>query len=82
MIARLLKIYNRTLSQEATQKNATKAKSPDRNATPWDTDGTVFVNDNSTTDIIYIGRKLFPGLLVPTRITLETVEGMTPKIYM
>ena len=42
----------------------------------WDTDGIPFIIDNSATDIIRNERKLFTGLLVPTKVTLETSEGV------
>ena len=58
---------------------AAKANTSDRNAISWDTDGIAFVIDNSATGIICNVRKLFPGPLVPTRVTLETAEGLTTK---
>ncbi|KAL7532041.1 hypothetical protein ACHAXR_004390 [Thalassiosira sp. AJA248-18] len=58
---------------------ATKTTASDENAFSWDTDGIPFVIDNSATGIISNVRKLFVGPLVPTRVTLETAEGLTTK---
>ena len=43
----------------------------------WDTYGIPFVIDNSVTNIIIIQRRIFTGPLIPTSMTLETVEGIT-----
>ena len=55
------------------------ANHPDENAFSWDTDDIPFVADNSATGIICNVRKLFIGPLVPTKITLETAEGLSTK---
>ena len=60
-------------------KMFTTHANPDENAFSWDTDGIPFVIDNSATGIICNVRKLFVGPLQPTRVTLETAEGLTTK---
>ena len=57
----------------------TNGAKPDENAFSWDTDGIPFVIDNSATGIISNVRKLFVGKLTPTRVTLETADGLTTK---
>ena len=58
---------------------ATK-KDSDENAFSWDSDGIPFVIDNSATGIISNVRKLFVGPLTPTRVTLQTAEGLKTKL--
>ena len=60
-------------------KMFTTHTNPDENAFSWDTDGIPFVVDNSATGIICNVRKLFVGPLTPTRVTLETAEGLSTK---
>ena len=43
----------------------------------WDTDGILFIIDNSATAIISNIRKLFTGPLKPTRVTMETADGIS-----
>ena len=57
---------------------ATSAE-PNEKAFSWDTDGIPFVVDNSATAIISNKRRLFHGLLTPTRVTLETADGVSTK---
>ena len=42
----------------------------------WDTDGISFIIDNSATAIISNVRKLFTLPLKPTRVTMETADGI------
>ena len=58
---------------------ATSEENTDDNAFSWDTDGIPFVIDNSATGIICNVRKLLVGPLIPTKVTLETAEGLTTK---
>ena len=57
------------------------ATDADRNekAFSWDTDGILFVVDNSETAIISNERRLFHGHLTPTRVTIETANGVSTK---
>ena len=50
---------------------------PDIESFACDIDGLSFVVDNSVTAIIYNVRKLFTGKLTPTKIMLETAQGMS-----
>ena len=58
---------------------ATASEHPDENAFSWDSDGIPFVIDNSATGNICNVRKLFVGTLTPTKVTLETADGLTTK---
>ena len=53
---------------------------PSKTSFLWDTDGIPFIVDNSATDIISNVHKLFIGPFTPTKVTLETSEGLTIKI--
>ena len=48
----------------------------------WDTYGILFVVDNSATAIISKERRLFQGHLTPTRVTLETADGVSTKTQL
>ena len=52
------------------------AADPNEKAFSWDTYGIPFVVDNSATDIISNERILYHGHLTPTRVTLETADGV------
>ena len=54
------------------QPNASSVKS----AFSWDTDGIIFVLDNSDTAIMCNERKLYPDPLTPMSATLTTAEGL------
>ena len=58
-------------------KAYTSKAQTDDNAFSWDTDGIPFIIDNSATGIITNVRKLFVGPLRPTRVTLETADGLS-----
>ena len=53
-----------------------KNERPDKSTFAWDTDGLLFVVDNSSTAIICNTRKFFTGNLTHTKIILETAEEM------
>ena len=55
------------------------AADPTEKTFSWDTDGIPFVVDNSATAIIKNERRLFHGHLTPTRVTLETTDGISTK---
>ena len=55
--------------------NANPSESP----FSWETDRIPFIIDNSSTAIISNECKLFTGPLVPTKVTLETAEGVSTK---
>ena len=55
------------------------AADPDEKAFSWDTDGIPFLVDNSATAIISNKRRIFHGHLTPTRVTLETADGVRTK---
>ena len=57
----------------------TSNTNPSESPFSWATDGIPFIIDNSATAIISNERKLFPGPLVPTKVTLETAEGVSTK---
>ena len=48
----------------------------------WDTNGVPFVIDISATAIISNERRLFHGHLTPTRVTLETADGVSTKTQL
>ena len=52
---------------------------PNEKIFSWDTDGIPFVVDNSATAIISNESRLFHGHLTPTRVTLETADGVGTK---
>ena len=52
-------------------------KRPNEEYFAWDIDGLPFVVDNSATAIICNVQKVFTGKLIPTKIILETAEGMS-----
>ena len=52
------------------------ANSPDESFS-WDTDDISFIIDNLATARISNVRKLFTGPLKPTRITMETADGIS-----
>ena len=55
---------------------------PNEKSFSWDTDGIPFVVDNSATSIIINERRLFYGHLTPTRVTLETSDGVSTKTQL
>ena len=55
---------------------------PNEKTFSWDTDGIPFVVDNSATSIISNERRLFHGHLTPTRVTLETSDGVRTKTQL
>ena len=58
------------------------AAEPNEKAFSWDTDGMPFVVDNSATEIISHERRLLHGHLTPTRVTLETADGVSTKTQL
>ena len=52
---------------------------PNEKTFSWDTDGIPFIIDNSATTITSDERRIFSGHLTPTKVTLETAEGVTTK---
>ena len=58
------------------------AADPNENSFSWNTDGIQFVLDNSATSIISNERRLFHGHLTPTRVTLETADGVSTKTQL
>ena len=58
------------------------AADPNEKTFSWDTDGIPFVVDNSATAIISNERRLFHGHLTPTRVTLETADGVSTKTQL
>ena len=58
------------------------AADPHEKTFPWDTDGITFAVDNSATAIIRNERRLFHGHLTPTRVMLETAEGVRTKTQL
>ena len=58
------------------------ASDPNEKAFSWDTDGILFVVDNSATAIIRHERRLFHGHITPTRVTLETADGFGTKTQL
>ena len=57
----------------------TASEHPDENSFSWDSDGIPFVIDNWATGNICNVQKLFVGPLTPTKVTLETADGLTTK---
>ena len=55
------------------------AADPNEKTFSWDTDGIPFVVDYSETAIISNERRLLHGHLTPTRVTLETADGVGTK---
>ena len=55
---------------------------PNEKKFSWDTDGIPFVVDNSATSIIRNEHILFHGHLNPTRVTLETADGVSTKTQL
>ena len=55
---------------------------PNEKTFSWDTDGIPFIIDNSATAIISNERRIFSGHLTPTKVTLETAEGVTTKTQL
>ena len=55
---------------------------PNEKAFSWDTYGIPFVVDNSATSIISNERRLFHRHLTPTRVTLETADGVSTKTQL
>ena len=60
---------------------ATAAK-PNEKAFSWYTDGIQFVVDNYATSIISNGCRLFHSHHTPTRVTLETADGVSTKTQL
>ena len=58
------------------------AADPNEKAFSWDTDGIPLVVDNSETAIISNERRLLQGPLTPTRVTLETADGVSTKTQL
>ena len=58
------------------------ADEPNEKIFSWDADGILFVVDNSATAIISNERRLFHGHLIPTRVTLETADGVSTKTQL
>ena len=58
------------------------AADPNEKIFSRDTDGIPFVVDNSATAIISNERRLFHGHLTPTRVTLETADGVSTKTQL
>ena len=58
------------------------AADPDEKAFSWDTYGILFVVDNYAIAIIRNERRLFHGHLTPTRVTLETADGVSSKTQL
>ena len=58
------------------------AADPNEKFFSCDTDGIPFVVYNSTTAIISNERRLFHGHLTPTRVTLETADGVSTKTQL
>ena len=52
---------------------------PSESPFSWDTDGIPFIIDKYATAIISNEHKLFTGPLVPTKVTLETAEGVSTE---
>jgi hypothetical protein len=48
----------------------------------WDTDGISFIIDESDTAVINNVRRLFTGSLTPTRVTMETADGISTHINL
>ena len=58
------------------------AADPNEKAFSWDTDGIPFVVDKSATSIISNKRRIIHGHLTPTRVTLETADGVSTKTQL
>ena len=58
------------------------AADPNKKTFSWDTYGIPFVVDNSATDIISNKIRIFHGHLTPTRVTLETTDGVSTKTQL
>ena len=58
------------------------AAEPNEKAFSWDTDGILFVVDNSATAIISNEPRLFHGRPNLTRVTLETANGFSTKTQL
>ena len=59
-----------------------RAADPNEKSFFWDTDGILFVVDNSATDIISNERRLFHVHLTSTIFTLETADGVSTKTQL
>ena len=58
------------------------AADPNEKHFSWDTDGILFLLDNSATTIISNERRLFRGHLTPIIVTLETADGVSTKTQL
>ena len=58
------------------------AADPNKKSFSWDTDGIPFVVDNPATAIISNKQILSHGHLTPTRVTLETADGVSTKTQL
>ena len=58
------------------------AADPNEKNFSWDTDGIPFVVDNTETAIISYERRLLHRHLTPTRVTLETADGVSTKTQL
>ena len=58
------------------------AADPNEKTFSWYKDGIIFALDNSATAIISNERRLSHGHLTPTRVTLETADGVSTKTQL